>query len=273
MKMGYAKYQEDIVSRHFGNLAMRASQSLVSPPNSSLPQIKNHPEQRINVMSSLKKFTVTTPRPLPVIVLADTSGSMGADGKIEALNAALNDMISTFSKENCLRAEIQVSLITFGGQAQMHLDLVAAHSIEQTVNLTAEGVTPMGAAFELAHQLLEDKDSIPSRAYRPVIILLSDGGATDDWEAPLKALCESERAQKATRLAMAIGADADTAMLRDFANDIEAPIFQAHNARDIHRFFRAVTMSVTTRTINQNPDFSSNFVVPPPDDEALDLDF
>ena len=72
---------------------------------------------------------------------------------------------------------------------------------------------------------------------------------------------------------MAIGSDADEAMLKDFANDAEAPIFKAHNARDIHRFFRAVTMSVTTRTASQNPDISTAFVVPPPDDDALDLDF
>lgn len=55
-------------------------------------------------------------------------------------------------------------------------------------------------------------------------------------------------------------------------NDAEAPIFKAHNARDIHRFFRAVTRSVTNRTASQNPDISTAFVVPP-DDDALDLDF
>jgi len=224
-------------------------------------------------MSSLKKFAVAAPRPLPVIVLADTSGSMGENGKIEALNAAMKEMVVTFSVESRLRAEIQVGLITFGGKAKMHLPLIAAHSVTGLGELKAEGVTPMGAAFHLARQLLEDKDRIPSRAYRPVLILLSDGQPTDDWSAPLKALCESERAQKATRLAMAIGPDADEAMLRDFANDAEAPIFRAHNARDIHRFFRAVTMSVTTRTASQNPDLAIAFVVPPPDDDALDLDF
>ena len=131
----------------------------------------------------------------------------------------------------------------------------------------------MGAAFELARQLLEDKDRIPSRSYRPILILISDGQPTDDWEVPFKSLCSSERAQKATRIAMAIGPDADEAMLKEFANDAEAPIFKAHNARDIHRFFRAVTMSVTVRTASQNPDQTSTFVVPPPDDDSLDLDF
>ena len=64
-------------------------------------------------MSSLKKFAAATPRPLPVIVLADVSGSMNEEGKIEALNMAIKEMVSTFSKESRLRAEIQVGLITF----------------------------------------------------------------------------------------------------------------------------------------------------------------
>jgi len=271
--MGFAKYQEDIVSRYVGDFAMRTNNAPVSPPKAQTPPPKNHSEQRKKKMSSLKKFAVATPRPLPVIVLADASGSMGENGKIEALNAAMKEMVATFSKESRLRAEIQVGLITFGGKAQMHLPLVAAHSVAGFADLKAEGVTPMGAAFDLARQLLEDKDLIPSRAYRPVVILFSDGLPTDDWEAPFKALCQSERAQKATRLAIGFGPDVDEAMLKEFANDAEAPIFKAHNARDIHRFFRAVTMSVTTRTASQNPDLSTAFVVPPPDDDVLDLDF
>lgn len=276
--MGFAKYQEDIMSRFIGDNLMRSAKLPVAPLRPTKQKVSIYPtnnksEQRIQKMSSMKKFAVATPRPLPVIILADVSGSMGENGKIEALNNAMKEMISTFAKESRLRAEIQIGLITFGGKAEMHLPLVATHSVSGFADLKAEGVTPMGAAFDLARQLLEDKDRIPSRAYRPVLILLSDGLPTDDWEVPFKALCESDRAHKATRLAMAIGPDADEAMLKDFANDAEAPIFKAHNVRDIHRFFRAVTMSITTRTTSQTPDIASAFVVPPPDDDALDLDF
>jgi len=121
--MGFAKYQEDIVNRYVGDLAMRSVKAPVSPPKPSSPNAKNQPDQRTKKMSSLKKFAVATPRPLPVIVLADTSGSMGENGKIGALNAAMKDMVSTFAKESRLRAEIQVGLITFGGKAQVHLPL------------------------------------------------------------------------------------------------------------------------------------------------------
>lgn len=279
--MGFAKYQEDIVSRSINDRFMHQPSMPVSrqqpgtatapnPPTASQPQ-KGNPK-----MSSLKKFAVPTPRPLPVIILADVSGSMSEDGKIEALNAALKDMIKTFTKESRLRAEIQVGVITFGGAAaQWHLPLAAAHSVPDLTELTADGMTPMGAAFSLARELLEDKDRIPSRAFRPVLVLLSDGQPNDDYKDPFQALCASERAQKATRLAMAIGADADEDMLREFPNHIEAPLFKAHNARDIHRFFRAVTMSVTTRSTATDTNQEEVFVVPPPDDddEALDLNF
>lgn len=273
--MGWAKYHEDVVSRLTGDRFMRGTDPALprhaAPPRQTPAKTDR---KQVNKMSSLKQFAVTAPRPLPVIVLADVSGSMGEDGKIDALNAALRDMVSALATESRIRAEIQVGLITFGGTAKTHLPLAPAHTIRDFPAMPASGGTPMGAAFDLARRLLEDKEAIPSRAYRPVLILLSDGLPTDDWEPAFDALTGSERAMKATRLAMAIGGDADEEMLARFANDVEAPLFRGHNARDIHRFFRAVTMSVTERSASQNPDQSGPFLVPPPSDEDdLDLDF
>ncbi len=203
----------------------------------------------------LKKFTVAKARALPVIILADTSGSMIVDGKISILNEAIQDMVSTFSQESARQAEIKVSLITFGGDfAEIHLPLAKATEIQNMRPLEAIGRTPMGHAFSLASQILEDKELITSRDYRPVIILLSDGIPTDSWKSGLESLCNSERGQKASRFAMAIGAEANIDVLEAFNNDLEAPVFKANEARDIHRFFRAVTMSVTARSQSQTPN-------------------
>lgn len=227
-------------------------------------------------MKQMKDFAIAQPRPLPVIIIADVSGSMSQDGKIEALNLALREMIRTFSREARTRAEIQVGLITFGGEdAQLHLPLAPASQITDVAPLNAAGRTPMGKAFALAHRLLEDKEKIPSRAYRPVLILVSDGHPTDAWEDAFAVLCNSERAQKATRFALAIGDGANEEMLRKFANDPESPLFKTHEARDIHRFFRAVTMSVTVRTSSKTPDAGGGplMLAPPPAADDLDLDF
>lgn len=219
-------------------------------------------------MSELKKFQVQSARPLPVIVLADTSGSMSVDGKIEALNRGLQDMIASFASESRLRAEIQVSVITFGAdRAEVNLPLTPAHQLKSFTPLVAEGITPLGGALSLACQMVEDNNAIPSRAYKPVIVLVSDGYPNDDWQGPFARLANGERSSKATRFAMAIGADADQAMLGDFANDPEAPLFRAENARDIHRFFRAVTMSVSARSQSVTPNQSTPLQVSSGDDQ------
>ena len=230
-------------------------------------------------MATLKNFQSQSARPLPVIVLADTSGSMSENGKIEALNKALKDMIGTFAGESRLRAELQVAVITFGGTADILLPLTAAHNIENINDLPATGGTPMGEAFTLAANMIEDKELLPSRAYKPVVILVSDGHPTDNFAPGMELLMNGERSAKATRFAMGIGPDVDLSLMNDFANDLEAPVFKAENARDIHRFFKAVTMSVTARSQSTTPNQAMPLSLPPvsstmsEDDEFEELDF
>lgn len=220
-------------------------------------------------MKELKEFTVPSARPLPVIVLADVSGSMDANGKINALNNAVSEMIATFAEEDDNRAEIHVCVITFGGSgASIHKPLQPA-SETRWEPMAASGRTPMGQAFELARTMIEDHETIPSRAYRPTLVLVSDGVPTDDWRNPLSKLLKSERASKATRFAMGVGADADHATLTAFLADEEGRVFEAHEAREIRNFFRWVTMSVTSRSRSTNP----NSVVPVAPTDLDDFDF
>jgi len=223
----------------------------------------------------MKQFAAKTARPIPVIILADTSGSMSVDGKNEVMNQALRDLITTFSGESRLNAEIHLSVITFGGEAKMHLPLTPAHQIKDFKSFEATGGTPMGEALDIAKELIEDKESISSRAYRPVIVLVSDGHPTDNWGGSFSDFCNSERAKKATRMAMAIGNDADESLMNDFINDLEAPLFKASNAQDIIKFFRAVSMSVTSRSRSATPNQieAVNYACLPSDDDELDLDF
>lgn len=128
---------------------------------------------------ALKDFAVTAAPPLPVIILADTSGSMGEDGKIEALNQSLRDMVKSLSAESRLRAEIHLGVITFREVATPHLPLTAAHQIQGIQEFTAAGRTPLGAALTIARELIEDRELIPPRAKRPILVLISDGHPTD----------------------------------------------------------------------------------------------
>ena len=143
-------------------------------------------------MRSLKSFKSQKKRPLPVILLADVSGSMSVDGKIQSLNFAIREMIESLAEESDVRAEIQLSIITFGGQANIHTPLSNVNSISWT-DMTASGGTPMGGAFQLCTTMFQDRNSISGRAYRPTIVLVSDGQPTDDYGSALQALLSDER--------------------------------------------------------------------------------
>jgi uncharacterized protein YegL len=204
-------------------------------------------------MNLLDSFTTGTPRPLPVILMLDTSGSMRVDGKIEALNLGLVDMVETLRAEDDGTGAIHVAIVTFGGdEAEIvrPLEPVAQMSIEP---LDAAGRTPMGGAFELVSAMVDDRDVIPSRAYRPTIALLSDGIPTDDWEGPLAAFLAGDRTQKATRLALGIGADASRECLREFAGE-NHHVRRIDEASQIRDYLQFVSMSVVARSASQDPN-------------------
>lgn len=223
-----------------------------------------------------KDFTAAPPRPLPVIILADVSGSMATDGKVESLNLALRDMIKELAAEEDGRGVIHVGVVTFGqGGARQHLVMQPAHEVTWT-DIGAGGQTPLGAALELTRELLEDEAVYPTRAYRPTVVLVSDGIPTDsdgiptdDWRGPLARLKGSERAGKAFRLAMGIGADADRAMLEEFIGTAGVPVFQGDEARQIRKFFRWVTATVTARSRSMNPNQLGE--VPSTEDDDFDF--
>jgi len=220
-------------------------------------------------MSKLKEFTTPHARPLPVILLADVSGSMAADGKIDSMNDAISEMLRTFSEEDDTRAEIHVAVIIFGGaSAELHMPLIPAREALWEP-LAATGKTPLGSALQLAMGLIEDRNRIPSRSYRPSLILISDGKPTDAWKMSLRALLDSERASKADRFAMGIGDDAEQAVLETFLADNGSSVFAAHDARQMRHFFRWVTMSVTSRSRSVNPD--SILSVDPSDVDDFDF--
>jgi len=198
------------------------------------------------------KFTTTKAKPLPVYLLLDVSYSMSGE-KIATLNRAVREMLDTFAQEERMENEILVSVITFGGEARLHQQPTQASSVAR-VDLVADGMTPMGAALRIAKDMVEDKTRTPSRAYRPTIVLVSDGQPNDEWQGPLDAFIGGGRSAKCDRMAMAIGADADEDVLKRFISGTPHQIFYAENAPQIHEFFQRLTMSVTMRANSKNPN-------------------
>lgn len=225
------------------------------------------------------RFTTNQSKPLPIMLLLDVSGSMNEvisgtfertgeklveDGKtweivqggmsrIQILNQAVQEMLASFAQEEQLHHEFLVSIITFGATVQVHLAPTKASRVAWAP-LQAAGETPLGEALAMAKRLIEDKEATPSRAYRPVVVLVSDGKPTDRWTESLESFVSAGRSTKCDRIALAIGAGADENMLKKFIAGTPNPLFRAENAKQILEAFRRVTMSVTVRCQSKDPN-------------------
>lgn len=200
----------------------------------------------------LNEFVKSERRQLPVILLLDVSGSMYG-GKINTLNKAVKEMLESFSGDESTKAEINVGIVTFGANVTLNTDITPAKNINW-IDLEADGLTPLGKALDEAKNLIEDKNKIPSRSYRPTVVLVSDGQPNDDWESKLNSFINDGRTSKCDRWALGIGEDADLDVLSQFINDREKKVFKAEDASQIIKFFRFITMSTMQRSKSVNPN-------------------
>jgi uncharacterized protein YegL len=190
------------------------------------------------------------PRPLPVVALADISGSMQpneTEDKIGVLNRCMATMLSSFAGLDSVRGEVSIGVVVFGGtQARIHLPLGLARDA-RWVDMVAGGRTPMGGAFSLARKLLEDDALVPERAFQSMLVLVSDGVPTDDWEQPLDDLLASRRGAKALRVAIGIGTDRTPdaeGVLAAFSSP-EIGVLRAEQAERLPDLLQWVTATVT----------------------------
>lgn len=181
-------------------------------------------------------------RPLHFIILADCSGSMNIDGKIQALNNAIREAIphmQAIANENP-NAEILVRAIKFSDGAAWHIAQPTPIEKFQWVDLTSGGLTDMGEALSL----LSEELKIPpmsDRALPPVLVLISDGLPTDDINNGLTTLMALPWGKKSVRIAIAVGEDADQEILQRFIDNPNIKPLQANNADQLVKYIKWVS--------------------------------
>jgi len=169
-------------------------------------------------------------RELHFLWLLDTSGSMNVDGKIQALNVAIQETIpqlQSAARDNP-NVEVLVRAITFSSGARWHLERPTPVASLRWANVAAQGHTDMGAALRLAAAALK-VPPMPERAVSPVLVLVTDGHHTDDFEGGLAALMAERWGREAVRMAIAIGRDVSTQALRRFIGDDTLEPLQANH--------------------------------------------
>jgi len=184
-------------------------------------------------------------RPLHFIWIADCSGSMSQDGKIQALNTAIREAIPHMQKvaDENPNAQVWVRAIKFSNGAQWHISQPTPVADFRWTDLEAEGVTDMGKAFSMVAEQLKIPP-MTDRALPPVLVLISDGQPTDDYQKGLQELLDQPWGKKAVRIAIAIGADADLDVLQKFIGNPEITPLQANNPEALVKYIRWVSTVV-----------------------------
>lgn len=185
-------------------------------------------------------------RKMTLFFLIDKSGSMYGS-KIGSVNDAIENvlpMIGDISDENP-DAEINVAALEFSTATHWLYDEPkdAKEFIWQQVE--AEGLTSLGLACrELNNKLSRNGGfmSSPSGCFAPAIILLSDGGPTDDFVSGLKVLQANSWFKNAIKVAIAIGDDADKDVLKDFTGNSEA-VITVHNIDALKAMIRIIAIT------------------------------
>lgn len=144
----------------------------------------------------------------PCVLLLDTSGSM-AGPPIKELNEGLRAFQEELAADSLARKRVEIALVTFG-PVKLETDFVTAENFEPPI-LTAGGDTPMGAAVQLAIELVARRKDVirqhlgPTMCLRPWIFLVTDGGPTDEWHSAATKVQEGDNDQKKAFSFWAVG--------------------------------------------------------------------
>lgn len=190
--------------------------------------------------------TVSVPRrTMTLFFVIDTSGSMEGN-KIGAVNDAVVNvlpMLNDISETNP-DAEIKVAALEFSSGCQWLYDepKLAKDFVWQDV--VAGGLTSLGQACQELSSKLSRSGFMQSASgsFAPAIILLSDGGPTDDYQTGLKKLKDNNWFKAAIKIAIAIGDDADKDVLKDFTGSSEA-VITVHNIEALKQIIRVVAVT------------------------------
>ncbi|MCL1994244.1 MAG: VWA domain-containing protein [Spirochaetes bacterium] len=187
-------------------------------------------------------------RTMVLFFVVDTSGSMGGE-KIGAVNAAIQEVVPDIrevSDENA-DAQIKIAALEFSSGATWKTPggPIEAEKYRWD-NLNADGVTDLGAACKALNEKLSTKGFMQEAtgSFAPAIILLSDGGPTDNWEKELSALKQNNWFKAGIKVAIAIGNDANKDVLKEFTGSIES-VLEVHNKAMLKKMIRFVSVSAS----------------------------
>ncbi len=169
--------------------------------------------------TSMNKFNaenldVMNPAPrCPVVLLLDVSGSMSGE-PINELNEGLRQFIQETAEDEAASMSVELEVITFGTTANVAIPFTPMTGVERNPTpFYASGLTAMGAALRKATADLKARKHLYKTngisAYRPWVILMTDGGPNDEWTQAAAEMRQMGENGKIQYIGIEIGSEAD----------------------------------------------------------------
>lgn len=182
--------------------------------------------------------------------VVDTSGSM-AGTKIGSLNDAIRETVPDLKDLSTGNPDAAIKIAALQFDTDIRWLYPQPIDSEDFVwnDLKAGGLTSFGGALKELDSKLSKEQFLQevTGSYAPVIILLSDGGPTDEYKSGLENIKKNNWFKHAIKIAIAIGDDADKNVLSEFTGNSEA-VIEVHNKQALKAIIRFV--SVTSSQVN-----------------------
>lgn len=164
---------------------------------------------------------------VPVVLCLDISASMSGE-KIQELNRGVKEFFNAVKNDDIAKYAVELCIVTFNTSAQKVLEFAG---IERqigrfnTINLVASGNTAMGAAVNMALDLLEKrKQEYQDKGvdyWQPWLVLMTDGQPTDIITSAAQRTASLINEKKLTIFPIGIGAGANMEQLKKFSPNKE----------------------------------------------------
>jgi len=189
--------------------------------------------------------------------LVDGSSSMSGS-KIESLNNAIRQaipMMQSAAEENPT-AKLHISTIKFADSAEwIQKDGTPIEDFKWS-DINANGLTAMGEALDLITDFMEQIDKNKEKGMPPVVVLVTDGAATDDFDKALLKFNDSRWGNIAVRIAIAIGKDVEMEPLEEFIKnkngEIKGAVLTANNSEQLANHIKFVSSFIIKNASDPN---------------------
>ena len=173
---------------------------------------------------------------MKLYILLDTSGSMEG-AKIAALNDCMSNILVELQEKASNGSDIELSVLSFAKEAKwMYENEININDFDWK-ELIAGGMTSLGKACRMLSDRLKEECQD-----QMVIVLLSDGCPTDDYDEGISELLSNDSFNKSEKFAIALGDNADVKSLSRFVCD-STRIFLENNADHLLDTFSAILCS------------------------------